>query len=92
MVPNVMIDINYRLSWGKPFSNLDPIVSYTVSWNDGIFLQSFTTTDISARNYPIPNLTPITNYTFSVVATNSIGSGPAGIVIINAASGGKIRK
>ena len=30
----------------------------------------------------ITNLTPMTNYTFSVVATNSIGSGEAGVVMI----------
>ena len=29
----------------------------------------------------------MTNYTFSVVATNSIGSGEAGIVMITTASG-----
>ena len=87
-----MIDTNYRLSWDKPFNNFDPIVSYTVSWNDGIFLQSFTTTDVFARNYPVPNLMPLTAYILSVVATNSIGTGPVGAMIINTVSGGKIRR
>ena len=42
----------------------------------------FTTTDTTTRSYIITNLTPMTSYTFSVVATNSIGSGEAGVVII----------
>ena len=32
----------------------------------------------------------MTNYTFSVVATNSIGSGEAGVVMIATSSGEKI--
>ena len=43
---------------------------------------NFTTTDTIARSYTITNLAPMTNYTFSVVATNSIGSGEAGVVMI----------
>ena len=33
--------------------------------------------------YTITDLTTMTNYTFSVVATNSIGSGEAGVVMID---------
>ena len=36
------------------------------------------TTDNTTRSYNITNLTTMINYTFSVVATNSIGSGQAG--------------
>ena len=43
---------------------------------------NFTTTDNTTRSYTITNLTPMTNYIFSVVATNSIGSGEAGVVMI----------
>ena len=91
MVPSVMIDFTLTLSWGEPFSNFDPIVSYTVTvvWNNGTF---FLTTDSTTRNFTIPNLIPLTAYTFSVVATNSIGSGPAGVVMITTPSGEKIRK
>ena len=35
--------------------------------------QDFTTTDSTTRSYNITNLIPMTDYTFSVVATNSIG-------------------
>ena len=50
----------------------------------------FTTTDSTTRSYTITNLTAMTNYTFSVVATNSIGSGEAGVVMIATSSGEKI--
>ena len=40
------------------------------------------TTDNNTRSYTIINLTLMTNYIFSVVATNSIGSGEAGVVMI----------
>ena len=89
IVLNVKYDVNingnnvtFTLSWGEPFNNLDPIVSYTVSCSgDATCPPNFTTTDNTTRSYTITNLTPMTNYTFSVVATNSIGSGEAGVVI-----------
>ena len=85
MVPAIRIDIKsmgnnvtFILSWGEPFNNLDPIVNYTVSCSgDGTCPPIFTTTDNTTR---ITNLTLMTNYTFSVVATNSIGSGEAGVL------------
>ena len=92
MVPGVKVDNNtidvtgsnvtFTLSWGEPFNNLDPIVNYTVSWSGDVTCPpNFTTTDNTTRSCTITNLTPMTNYTFSVVATNSIGSGEAGVVI-----------
>ena len=89
---NDCIKINKRsvpltLSWGEPFNNLDPIVNYTVSCSGDVTCPSnFTTTDNTTRSYTITNLTPMTNYTFSVVATNSIGSGEAGVVMITTPS------
>ena len=78
MVPGVTIDGSLTLSWGEPFNNFDPIVNYTVSCSGNVTCPpNFTTT---ARSYTITNLTPMTNYTFSVVATNSIGSGEAGVL------------
>ena len=90
MVPDVTVDSNtiningnnvtLTLSWGEPFNNLDPIVNYTVSCSGDVTCPpNFTTTD-NTRHYTITNLTPMTDYTFSVVATNSIGSGEAGVV------------
>ena len=68
------------MSWGEPFNNFDPIVNYTVSCSGDVSCPpNFTTTDNTTR---ITNLTKMTNYTFSVVATNSIGSGEAGVEMI----------
>ena len=93
MVPGVTIDDNtvnikgnivtLTLSWGEPFNNLDPILNYIVSCSGDVTCPpNFTTTDNTTRSYIITNLTPMTDYTFSVVATNSIGSGEAGVVMI----------
>ena len=76
-------NVTVMLSWGEPFNNLDLIVNYTVSCSGDVKCPSnFTTTDSTTRSYTITNLTTMTNYTFSVVATNSIGSGEAGVVMI----------
>ena len=93
MVPDVTVDVNtinidggnvtLTLSWGVPFNSLDPIVNYTVSCSGDVTCPSnFTTTDNTTRSYTITNLIPMTNYTFSVVATNPISSGEAGVVMI----------
>ena len=85
-VNNNTININgniviLTLSWGEPFNNLDPIVNYTVSCSGNVTCPpNFTTTYNTTRSYTITNLTTMTTYTFSVVATNSIGSGEAGIL------------
>ena len=94
MVPDVTSDGNINvngnnvtltLSWGEPFDNFDPIVNYTVSCSGDVTCPpNFTTT---ATRYTITNLTPMTNYTFSVVATNSIGSGEAGVMMITTPPG-----
>ena len=92
IVPNVMVDINtiningnnvtLTLSWGEPFNNFDPIVNYTVSCSGDVTCPpNFTTTDNTTRSYTITKLTTVTNYIFSVVAINSIGSGEAGVVM-----------
>ena len=93
MVPNVMVGLNtininnsiitLTLNWGEPFNNFDPIVNYTVSCSGDVTCPpNFTTTDNTTRSYTIINLTTMTTYTFSVVATNSVGSGEAGVVMI----------
>ena len=98
IVPDVTVDdstvningsnVTLTLSWGEPFNNLDPIVNYTVSCSGDVTCPpNFTTTDNTTRSHTITNLTPMTNYTFSVLATNSIGSGKAGVVMITTPSG-----
>ena len=96
-VPDVAVDVDtvtldgdnvtLTMSWGEPFNNFDPIVNYTVSCSGDVTCPpNFTTTDNTTRSYTITNLTSMTTYTFSVVATNSIGSGEAGVVMITAPS------
>ena len=90
MVVNITVVVNingknvsHTLRWEEPFNNYDPIVNYTVSCSGDVTCPpNFTTIDDTTRSYTITNLTPMTNYTFSVVATNSIGSGKAGVVMI----------
>ena len=78
-------NVTLRLSWGKPFNNLDPIVNYTVSCSgDGWCPSNFIT---NKTGVAFTNMTPMTTYTFSVVATNSIGSGEAGVVMITTPPG-----
>ena len=99
MVPDVTVDestisiingnnVTLILSWREPFNNLDPIVNYTVSCSGDVTCPpNFTTTDNTTRSYTITNIAPGTDYTFSVVATNSIGSGEAGVVMITTLPG-----
>ena len=98
VVPSVTVDnqtviingdnVTLTLSWEEPFNNLYPIVNYTVSCSGDVTCPpDFTTADNTTRDYTITNLTPMTNYIFSVVATNSIGSGKAGVVMITTPPG-----
>ena len=89
IVPYITIsDVPYILSWIEPFNNLDPIVNYTVSCSGDVTCPpNFTTTDNTTRSYTITNLTPMTNYVFLVVATNSIGTGLGGALMITTPSG-----
>ena len=74
MVPGVTVDENtiningnivtLTLSWGEPFNNFDPIVSYTVSCSGDVTCPPNFTTDNTIRSYTITDLTPLTNYTF----------------------------
>ena len=90
MVPNVKFiwnangkSVTITLRWGEPFNNYDPIVNYTVSCSGDVTCPpNFTTTDNTTRSYTITNLTTMTTYTISVVATNSVGNGEAGVVMI----------
>ena len=55
-------------------------MNYTVSCSGGIGCPpNFTTTDNTTRNYTITNLIVGATYMLSVVGTNSVGSGEAGI-------------
>ena len=90
VVPSVTADfitvtfkriVTLTMSWGEPFNCHDPIVNYTVLCSGDVTCPpNFATTDNTTRSYTVTNLTPMTTYTFSVIATNSIGSGEAGVL------------
>ena len=93
MVPSVKVvhstiivvgnSVNLTLSWGEPFNNFYPIVnySYSVSCSGHVTCPpNFTTTDNTTRSFVITNLIPVTNYIFSVLATNTFGRGEAGVL------------
>ena len=81
-------NVTLILSWGEPFNNFDPIISYTVKCSSDISCPSdFNTTDNTTRNYTINNLISGINYTFSVIAVNSINQSLPGTLIITAPSG-----
>ena len=90
MVPNVAITnntngnmITFTLSWGEPFNNFDPIMKYHVSCSgDTPCPLSVNTTDNTTRSHTFNDFTTGSDYRFSVVAINSIGSGEAGVVMI----------
>ena len=76
--------ISITLIWGEPFNNFDPIVSYTVSCSGDYYCGgSFNTKDNSTQNYTYSGLIVMATYIFSVVATNSFGSGEAGALVVN---------
>ena len=76
-------NVNFTLRWGEPFNNLDPIIMYHVSCSgDAPCPQSYNTTNNHTRSHTFTGFTPKSYYTFSVVATNSIGSGEAGVVMV----------
>ena len=98
MVPEVIVDdttinideynASLTLNWGEPFNNFNPIRNYTVSCSgDDNCPPSYTTIDNTTRHYTITNLTQTTKYILRVVATNSIGSGEAGVVMITTPPG-----
>ena len=91
MVPNVTVritnvdgnNITLTVEWEEVLDNFDQIVNYTVSCSGDVTCPpNFTTTDNTTRSYNITNLTTMTTYIFSVVATNSFGSGEAGKAMI----------
>ena len=76
------------LSWAEPFNNFDPIIYYTVGCSGDVSCPpDFNTTDNTTKNYTITNLISGTNYTFSVIAVNSINQGSPGTLTITAPSG-----
>ena len=72
-------DVTLTLSWVKPFDNFNPILSYTILCASKspcpVAVTVYNTTNVN-----ITHLKPRTLYTFSVIATNTIGDGEAGVL------------
>jgi len=69
-------DGNVRVSWVAPDDGGSPITSYTVTRYKGDTVQARYTSNSSATSHLEKGLTNGTTYTFTVAATNAIGSSP----------------
>ena len=79
--------LNITLTWGEPFNNFDPIANYTVTCSgDALCPPDFITDDNTTRYYNVIGLNLITNI-FTVVATNSLGSGEPAIFMATSLTG-----
>jgi hypothetical protein len=65
------------LSWTAPASNGTPIIGYTVTYNPGNL-----TATTAATTVTVTGLTNGTPYTFTVTATNAIGTGTASSPVV----------
>lgn len=79
-------NLTLALTWNEPFNNFDPIVNYTISCSGHPSCPPDIIISGNTTRYTIPNLLPETNYTFAVIASNSIGSGNAGTLMITSPS------
>ena len=71
---NVAGDGQVSVSWTAPSSNGAAITGYTVTASPG-----GTTVTVAGTSVTVSGLVPGTAYTFTVTATNSVGTGAAGI-------------
>ena len=78
---NINGNVSAIITWGEPFSNFDPITSYTVTYNSGDNDDPHSGCSITGNvaTCTVSSLTPDKNYTFYVTANNSIGAGMAGV-------------
>ena len=72
-------NITLTLIWDEPFDNFNPILSYKILCTSQSPCPAAVTV-YNTTSVNITNLMPKTMYTFSVIATNSIGDGEAGVL------------
>src|SRR5665213_1643944 len=68
-------DTRVTLRWAPPTLRTPAIDHYTVTRNPGAV--QYQTSDGSTTTLVVPGLTNLTTYTFTVTATNALGTGPA---------------
>ena len=75
-----------NVTWREPFNNFDPITNYSVECqtDDGISCGRVSVSGNATKYCLIFHLKVVTNYTFSVKASNNIGIGEAGVKRITA--------
>ena len=78
-------EVTVTISWEEPFDNFDSIISYTVSCSSNSACPAAVTV-YNATSINLTNLMTRTMYTISVIATNLIGDGEAGLLNITTAS------
>ena len=78
-------EVTVTISWEEPFDNFDSIISYTVSCS-GRSACPAAVTVYNATSINLTNLMTRTMYMISVIATNFIGDGEAGLLNITTAS------
>jgi hypothetical protein len=66
-----------KLSWASPFANGSPVTGYTITPYVGMVAQKPWVYSSAARTETVAGLTNGTSYTFTVQATNGVGTGPA---------------
>ena len=77
-------NVDFLLIWDEPVNNYyDPIIMYHVSCSgDAPCPLSYNISDNHTISYTFTGFNPNGYYTFSVVATNSVGSREAGVVMV----------
>jgi titin len=66
-----------RLNWMAPADGGAPITGYTIATFRNGTAQPLIDTGSTATTFTVPNLTNGSSYTFTVAATNRVGTGPA---------------
>jgi hypothetical protein len=67
------------LSWTAPAANGSPITGYTINVNDGSSTTQFASPGTATARI-VTGLSNLTTYTFTVQATNGVGTGPVSAV------------
>ena len=80
--------VNLTLNWGEPFNNFVSILTYVIRCSGDVTCPpDFNAPDNTTRNYTVTNLVSAVNYSFSVLAINSVNESLPSVLLITAPSG-----